>query len=84
MLSPAAYTIDEFCETHRISRAFYYKLRGERRAPREMRAGARVLISVEAAADWRRDREAAATAEHVPEKMLSETADAEQPQHRRP
>jgi hypothetical protein len=71
MLTPAAYTIDEFCEAHRISRAFYYVLRKERKAPREMRAGARVLISQEAAADWRRDREAAAA-----EQVKPETTDA--------
>lgn len=52
-----AYSIDEFCKRHGISRAKYYLLRGENRTPREMKIGSRVLISVEAAADWRRRME---------------------------
>src|SRR5262245_29279774 len=57
-----AYTIKEFCEAHRISIAFYYVMKDAGWGPREMRAGTRVLISHEAAADWRRAREAAAAA----------------------
>jgi hypothetical protein len=57
-----AFTIREFCEAHKISEAFYYKLKNEGWGPVEMHAGARVLISHEAAADWRRAREAAASA----------------------
>lgn len=58
-MQPTAYTIDEFCGAHRISRAHYFNLKKLGLAPREMRAGARVIISAEAAADWRREREAA-------------------------
>jgi hypothetical protein len=54
---PAAYSISEFCESHRISESFYFKLKKQGRGPREMRVGDRVLISLEAAADWRRERE---------------------------
>jgi len=57
-----AFTVREFCAAHRISTAFYYVMKAEGWGPREMRAGARVLISHEAAADWRRAREAAAEA----------------------
>jgi hypothetical protein len=35
----------------------YYNLRERGEQPREMRVGKRAMISVEAAADWRRDRE---------------------------
>jgi hypothetical protein len=53
-----AFTIDEFCARNGpISRAHYYNLRKDGLGPREMHAGSRVLISAEAAADWRRARE---------------------------
>lgn len=53
-----AQSIDEFCKSHGISRAMYYKMEKQGRGPRIMRAGTRVLISNEAAADWRRSLEA--------------------------
>jgi hypothetical protein len=54
-----AYTVPEFCAAHRICRASFYNLpEGER--PRVMRVGSRVLVSKEAAAEWRRAREAKA------------------------
>jgi hypothetical protein len=56
----AAYSISEFCHDHDISRASYYNMKKSGIGPREMRVNARVLISAEAAADWRREREAAA------------------------
>jgi hypothetical protein len=52
-----AFSIDEFCELHRITRGFFNKLRTQGLGPRVMKVGRRVLISKEAAADWRRDRE---------------------------
>ena len=55
-----AYSIDEFCRPHGICRASFYNLQNRGEAPRTMKVGARVLISVEAAADWRREREQAA------------------------
>lgn len=57
-----AFTVREFCCSHRISIGFFYLMRAEGWGPREMRAGTRVLISKEAASDWRRSREAAASA----------------------
>ena len=54
-----AYTIPEFCARHRISRPFLYKLFERGSGPRVMRVGSRVLITREAAADWRKAREAA-------------------------
>jgi hypothetical protein len=60
-----AYSVDEFCSRHRISVQLFYKNRKE--MPRTFNVGTRVLISKEAAAAWRRDREQAAKpAEHVP------------------
>ena len=57
-----AFTIDEFCRAHGISRAHYFNLQNRGEGPRVMRAGTRVLISRESAADWRVERETAAAA----------------------
>ena len=54
------FTIAEFCRAHRISQSMYFKLRALGFGPREMMVGTRKLISLEAAADWRKAREAAA------------------------
>jgi predicted DNA-binding transcriptional regulator AlpA len=56
---PDAYGIASFCAAHNISRATFYNLLRAGEAPRLMRVGTRVLISREAAADWRHEREAA-------------------------
>jgi predicted DNA-binding transcriptional regulator AlpA len=55
---PDAYSIAGFCAAHSISRASFYNLLRAGAAPRIMRVGARVLISREAAAAWRAQREA--------------------------
>jgi hypothetical protein len=59
---PACYSIREFCTAHGISDHMFFKLQRQGLAPRTMRVGARTLISVEAAAEWRRKCEAAASA----------------------
>jgi hypothetical protein len=60
-VTPAAYSIDQFCIAHgNICRASYYNMKKAGKGPREMRVGSRVLISQEAAAEWRRAREAEA------------------------
>jgi hypothetical protein len=51
------FTIAEFCAAHDLSRAFFYLLRKAGRGPRIMNVGARRLISIEAAAAWRRQME---------------------------
>jgi hypothetical protein len=56
-----AYTIDEFCAKHRVGRALYFKIKADGIGPKEMRVGAKVLISREAAAAWRRERETPST-----------------------
>jgi predicted DNA-binding transcriptional regulator AlpA len=54
-LPRAAYTIKEFCEAHGFSRAQYYRLRAQGRAPRETRfGGSLVIISQESAREWRK------------------------------
>ena len=55
-----AYSIADFCKQHSISEAFYFQLQTDGLGPRIMKVGGRVLISREAAAAWRRKREAAA------------------------
>jgi hypothetical protein len=52
------YSISEFCKAHGISEAFYFQIRNEGFGPVEMRLGRRRLISAEAAAAWRKAREA--------------------------
>ncbi len=54
----AAFTIAEFCDAHRISRSKLYQLFDEGTGPRVMRVGVKLLITAEAAAEWRREREA--------------------------
>jgi hypothetical protein len=56
---PGAYSII----AHNISEAFFFKLKKKGRGPREMAVGRRTLISIEAAADWRHEREADAATE---------------------
>jgi hypothetical protein len=51
------YSVREFCEIHRISVSLFYELPIEDR-PKFFRVGKRVLISPEAAREWRRRLEA--------------------------
>jgi len=53
----AAFTIKEFCQAHGISVPFYYELKKSKHGPAEMRMGAMVRVSREAALAWRRARE---------------------------
>jgi hypothetical protein len=52
-----AFSIQEFCEVHSLSRAKFYLLLKENLAPKLMRVGRRRLISNEAAAEWRKKME---------------------------
>ena len=58
----ASYTIQEWCDRRRISRAMFYVLDAKGLAPRSHYAGARRLISDEADAEWVQAREAEAAA----------------------
>jgi hypothetical protein len=55
-----AYSIRQFCEAHGISVDTYFRMRRAGLGPATMKVGARTLISIEAAAAWRRERELAA------------------------
>jgi predicted DNA-binding transcriptional regulator AlpA len=50
-----AFTISEFCAAHRISRSWLYKEWKAGRGPRIKRIGSKVIITSEAAADWRHE-----------------------------
>jgi hypothetical protein len=52
-----AYSVGEFCARHRISPQLFYKLKPQGLMPMTFNVGTRVLISREAAAAWRRERE---------------------------
>jgi predicted DNA-binding transcriptional regulator AlpA len=54
-----SFSIMEFCQKHGLSRSLFYKLLDSGEGPRVMRVGSRIMISKEAAADWRRARETA-------------------------
>jgi predicted DNA-binding transcriptional regulator AlpA len=53
-VAPAMYSVPEFCRAHRISRALFYKLAAQHKAPPICKVGSRSLISAEDAAAWRR------------------------------
>jgi hypothetical protein len=57
-----AMSIPQFCDRHGISEAFYHELRKRGEGPDTMQVGARVLISIEAAARWRAERTTPTTA----------------------
>lgn len=54
-----AFSVSEFCAAHSISVANFYVLRQRGEGPKTMQVGARLKISHEAAAEWRRQREQA-------------------------
>jgi len=51
------FDIRTFCESNKISRAFFYQLQKAGNGPRIMKVGRRTLITPEAAADWRKKME---------------------------
>jgi hypothetical protein len=53
-----AYTVDQFCQRHGLSHSFFYKLKAKGVGPRTIKLNSKILITKEAAADWRREREA--------------------------
>ena len=58
-IGPMAYSIRQFCQAHNISVDTYFRMQRAGFGPATMKVGGRTLISIEAAAAWRRDREAA-------------------------
>lgn len=61
----SAYTLAEFCSEHRISRTHLWSLVKAGKGPRMMKLGRRILISCEAAADWRRQVEVETRKEQI-------------------
>ena len=59
-IQPLALSIRQFCEAHNISVDTYFRIQRVGLGPVTMKVGGRTLISVEAAAAWRRERELAA------------------------
>jgi hypothetical protein len=58
MSQKTCYTIVEFCREHgNISRPMLYKLWEAGKGPRRMEVGRRILITDEAAAEWRQRME---------------------------
>jgi len=59
MLKPdfQAISVADFCKSHGISRALFYLLLKDGRAPVVMKINRRTLISAEAAAAWRKRME---------------------------
>lgn len=54
-----AFSVDEFCLSHGgLCRASFYNMIRQGRGPKIMKVGNRTMISAEAAAEWRREREA--------------------------
>ena len=61
--TPAAwYTIREFCAAHRLSISMFFKLKADKRGPRETAVGSRRYITFEDAAAWRAARQQETTA----------------------
>ena len=51
------FSVPDFCRAHSISKSMLYKEVKANRGPRLSKCGARTLISVDAAAEWRRELE---------------------------
>jgi hypothetical protein len=56
------HTIASFCQSNAISPSLYYKLRREGRGPVEIEIADRIVITEQAEAAWRAERQAETTA----------------------
>jgi hypothetical protein len=75
MVGAGAFSITQFCLAHGgMSEAMFYKLMRDNRGPQVMKVGGRTMVSAEAAAAWRRAREAEATAAKTQNNTESATA----------
>ena len=57
-----SFSIDDWCELHSFSRAFFYKLASQGRAPATFKVGRCTRITEEANAAWIAARQAASEA----------------------
>jgi hypothetical protein len=53
-----AHTIPSFCVSNAISESLYFELKRKGKGPREIELENRIIITPDAEADWRREREA--------------------------
>ena len=65
------FTVNEFCDAHRISRTHLYSLWRKGIGPRFKLVGEKRLITVEAAADWRAQDGLEQSPDHIPGKRGS-------------
>jgi hypothetical protein len=68
-----AHTRLSFCASNHISESLYFKLKRQGRGPREIELDGRIIITPEAEADWRREREAETMAKRQREQAAAET-----------
>jgi hypothetical protein len=54
-----AFSVSEFCDRHNLSRAFFYELKKQGKAPRVTELGAKRLITEEDETTWRQAMAAA-------------------------
>jgi excisionase family DNA binding protein len=54
-----SFSIDQWCEMHNLSRAFFYKLASQNEAPKSFKVGRTTRISETANNEWLAAREAA-------------------------
>lgn len=47
-----SYTIPQFCAAYHFSRVYYYTLKTQGKAPKELRFGRRVVITRKCAEEW--------------------------------
>jgi hypothetical protein len=62
-----AHTRASFCASNAISESKYFALKRDGKAPREIELDGRIIITPEAEADWRREREAETAAKRKAE-----------------
>lgn len=62
-ISRSAFSVQQFCDDHDISRNLFYRMLAEGTGPVIMKLGRRTLISSEAAAAWRMEIEERSTRE---------------------
>jgi predicted DNA-binding transcriptional regulator AlpA len=70
-MEQSLFTIDEFCTVHRISRSLIYSLWKQGTGPRFFKLGSKVMITREAAAEWRAEREKATMSERAADRQVA-------------
>ena len=66
-----AHTRVSFCENNNISESLYFALKRQGKGPREIELNKRIIITEQAEADWRAEREAETMAKRAAESARS-------------